>query len=68
MTPRKRKPRTAPSETYAAREARGRPVVAYSMSSAARDRVAALAGEMGVSRGDVIERAVAALDRERAGE
>lgn len=58
----------APSETYAARAARGRPVVAYSLAASVRDRVAHLATEMGVSRGEVIERAVAALDRERAGE
>ena len=63
----RRKPDTSqgPSETYAARAARGRPIVAYSMDVETVEQIKAIAAATGRSRGEVIADGIRALIHER---
>lgn len=55
------KPKQAPSETYAARVARGRIPVCVSLPEAALEQLDALARRRGETRGETIQAAVLAL-------
>jgi len=59
--PRPRKPKQAPSETYAARVARGRVPVSVSLPAAALEQLDALARRRGETRGETIQAAVQML-------
>jgi hypothetical protein len=60
----RKKPKQNPSETYAARVARGRIPVSLSVSSETVDGLASLSGEWGCTRSAVVERVVReALER-----
>jgi hypothetical protein len=60
MAAKPQKTKQAPSETYAARAARGRPVVAFSLSTDTSATIDHLAALWGCTRSEAVTRAVEA--------